>query len=155
MTIMPANLLLILDAGTSGVKCSVFDEKCALVASTRADYGTDFPRPGWSEQSPEAVWRAACEGVRALLQKVDAARVACVGLSGTMTGCIPVDEAGRALHPNIIHSDSRAVEELSEIRAVISPEDFYRLTGNRLDNHYTLPSTQRTTSTHSSPACPA
>ena len=136
---MPANLLLILDAGTSGVKCSVFDEKCALVASTRADYGTDFPRPGWSEQSPEAVWRAACEGVRALLQKVDAARVACVGLSGTMNGCIPVDEAGRALHPNIIHSDSRAVEELNEIRAVISPEDFYRLTGNRLDNHYTLP----------------
>ncbi|MBO4883799.1 MAG: hypothetical protein J5602_00675, partial [Clostridia bacterium] len=40
---------------------------------------------------------------------------------------------------NIIHSDSRAVEELGEIRAVIPPGDFYRLTGNRLDNHYTLP----------------
>ena len=136
---MPANLLLILDAGTSGVKCSVFDERCALVASTRADYGTDFPRPGWSEQSPEEIWQAACRGVRELLEKVDAGRVACVGLSGTMNGCSPVDGEGRALHPNIIHSDSRAVEELDEIRAVISPEDFYRLTGNRLDNHYTLP----------------
>ena len=136
---MKGDLLLVLDAGTSGVKCSLFDEKCALVDSTRADYGTIFPRPGWSEQSMEDIWAAACKAVRALLEKTDAGRIACVGLSGTMNGCIPVDEAGQALHPNIIHSDSRAVRELDEIRAVVSPEAFYRLTGNRLDNHYTLP----------------
>ncbi|MBR3504698.1 MAG: hypothetical protein IKO07_10735 [Clostridia bacterium] len=136
---MKENLLLVLDAGTSGVKCSLFDEKCALVDSTRADYGTDFPRPGWSEQPMEDIWAACCRAVRALLERTDAGRIACVGLSGTMNGCIPADENGRALHPNIIHSDSRAVAELDEIRAVIAPDEFYRLTGNRLDNHYTLP----------------
>ena len=136
---MSDNLILVLDAGTSGVKCSLFDERCALVDSTRADYGTDFPRPGWSEQPMEAIWAACRRAVAELLEKTDSRRIACVGLSGTMNGCIPVDEAGQALHPNIIHSDSRAVGELDEIRAVIAPEDFYRLTGNRLDNHYTLP----------------
>ena len=136
---MKQDLLLVLDAGTSGVKCSLFDEKCALVDSTRADYGTVFPRPGWSEQPMEDIWAACCRAAGELLGRTDPKRVACVGLSGTMNGCVPVDEAGQALHPNIIHSDSRAVKELEEIRAVISPEDFYRLTGNRLDNHYTLP----------------
>ena len=136
---MKQDLLLVLDAGTSGVKCSLFDEKCVLVDSTRADYGTVFPRPGWSEQPMEDIWAACCRAVGELLSRTDPKRVTCVGLSGTMNGCVPVDEAGQALHPNIIHSDSRAVKELEEIRAVISPEDFYRLTGNRLDNHYTLP----------------
>ena len=132
---MNANLLLVLDAGTSGVKCSLFDERCKLVASTRADYPTAFPRPGWSEQSMEDIWSAACRAARTLVEQTGAERVACVGLSGTMNGCVPVDAAGHALHPNIIHSDSRAVTQLEAIRAVISPDDFYRLTGNRLDNH--------------------
>ena len=136
---MPARLILTLDAGTSGVKCSLFDEKCALVKAERADYGTEFPRPGWSEQAPEPIFEAACGAIRRLLEARDPRDVAVVGLSGTMNGCIPVDADGRALHPNIIHSDSRAVSELEEIRAVIPAEAFYRLTGNRLDNHDTLP----------------
>ena len=133
------NLILVLDAGTSGVKCSVFDEKCALIASRRADYGTIFPRPGWAEQDMDEVFSACCRGVSELLNDVSADELACVGLSGTMNGCVPVDRAGRALRPNIIHSDSRTADQLGKIRALIAPEEFYRLTGNRLDNHYTLP----------------
>lgn len=136
---MSQDLILTLDAGTSGVKCSVFTAQCTLVCAVRADYPTDFPCPGWAEQSPETIFDACVRGVRALLDKVSPARIACVGLSGTMNGCIAADEEGRALFPNIIHSDSRAAGELGEIAAVIEPDEFYRLTGNRLDNHYTLP----------------
>ena len=131
--------ILTWDAGTSGVKCSLTDEKCAIVKSTRADYGTDFPRPGWSQQDPSAIFEAACRATKLLLEGVDPHHVAAVGLSGTMNGCIPIDGAGRALYPNIIHSDSRAVAEVAQIASVIGADDFYRLTGNRLDNHFTLP----------------
>ena len=136
---MGKGLLLVLDAGTSGVKCSVFDESCALIASRREDYATVYPHPGWAEQDMEEVYAAACRGIRGLLDEVGAENIACVGLSGTMNGCIPVDASGRALGHNIIHSDSRAADQLDRIRAVIPPGDFYRLTGNRIDNHYTLP----------------
>ena len=56
-----------------------------------------------------------------------------------MNGCIPVSEDGRALHPNIIHSDGRTEAQAAQIRRVVPPADFYRLTGNRPDTHYTLP----------------
>ena len=62
-----------------------------------------------------------------------------MGLSGTMNGCIAVDAEGRALHPNILHSDSRAEAQVEQICRAIPPEAFYRLTGNRADAHYTLP----------------
>ena len=136
---MEKDLLLTCDAGTTGCKCTIFDAKGEALFSVRRSYGTNYPQPNWSEQDPDLILNAVYDGVRELLQQVSAQRIACVGLSGTMNGCIPVDENGRALHPNIIHSDSRTEAQVKEICRVISPEDFYRLTGNRADTHYTLP----------------
>jgi xylulokinase len=56
-----------------------------------------------------------------------------------MNGCIPIDAAGEALYPNIIHSDIRAGAQLEQISAAVPAEEFYARTGNRLDMHYTLP----------------
>ena len=105
----------------------------------RGEYPTLFPKPSWSEQSCEVIRDAMISCIRQLLQQVSPERIACVGLSGTMNGCIPVDEHGEALHPNIIHSDSRTASQVDEITRIISPEAFYALTGNRLNTHYTLP----------------
>lgn len=136
---MEKDLILTCDAGTTGCKCTIFNARGEAVVSVRRGYGTDYPQPNWAEQNPNVILAAVYDGVRELLQQVSAQRIACVGLSGTMNGCIPVDESGRALHPNIIHSDSRTEAQVDEICRVIAPEAFYRLTGNRPDTHYTLP----------------
>ena len=85
-------------------------------------YPTAYPRPGWAEQDPDAILAAACDGIHELLMQVPPVRIACLGLSGTMNGCIPVAADGRALHPNIIHSDSRTGAEVEKIGRVIEPE---------------------------------
>ncbi len=136
---MPKDLILTCDAGTSAIKCSLFTADGRVLDAVRGEYPTLFPRPSWSEQSPQAIRDAMYQSIRRLLETVSPDRVACVGLSGTMNGCIPVDEEGHVLHNNIIHSDSRAIAEIGDIASVISPAEFYQLTGNRLDNHYTLP----------------
>ena len=133
------DLILTCDAGTTGLKCTLFDAAGRAVQSVRQDYGTDYPRPGWAEQDTGHFTQAATGCIRELLSQISPSRIACVGLSGTMNGMIAVDDSGNALTPNIIHSDARADGLLDEIRAVISPEEFYNLTGNRLDFHYTLP----------------
>ena len=133
------DLLLTCDAGTTGCKCTVFNAKGEAVCSVKREYPTNYPRPNWSEQDPEVIKNAVFDGIRELLMQVSAQRIACVGLSGTMNGCIPVDAEGKVLHPNIIHSDTRTEEQLEDIKNVISEQDFYKLTGNRIDCHYTLP----------------
>ena len=136
---MEKDLILTCDAGTTGCKVSVFDAKGTALFNVRRDYPTLYPRPNWSEQDPDQILEAVFSGIRELLQQVSPQRIACVGLSGTMNGCIPVDEEGKALHPNIIHSDSRTAAQVEEIGRVINKYHFYTLTGNRLDTHYTLP----------------
>jgi len=136
---MERELLLTCDAGTTACKCTVFAPDGQILSVARSEYPTAFPKPNWAEQSPDAVLEGMLTGIRTLLEQINPGRIACVGLSGTMNGCIPVGADGRALYPNIIHSDSRAIREIGEIAQVISPDEFYRLTGNRLDVHYTLP----------------
>lgn len=136
---MEKDLILTCDTGTTGCKCTLFNPKGEAVCSVRRDYPTQYPHPNWAEQDPDVILAAMFDGVKEVLQQVGAQRIACVGLSGTMNGCIPVDESGKVLYPNIIHSDSRTEAQVERILEVISFEDFYRLTGNRADTHYTLP----------------
>ncbi|MBR1559905.1 MAG: xylulokinase, partial [Clostridia bacterium] len=136
---MERDLILTCDMGTTGCKCTIFNRKGEALSSVRRDYPTQYPHPNWAEQDPEVVRKAVYDGIRELLQQIGGARIACVGLSGTMDGCIPVDEKGVALYPNIIHSDGRSEAQVDEILKIISFDDFYRMTGNRPDIHYTLP----------------
>ena len=133
------DLILTLDAGTTGLKSTVFTAGGQALASVVSPYEVELPRPGWAQQP--ALWfiSAALDGVRKVLSGVDSGRVAVIGLSGTMNGCIPVSGVGDALYPNIIHSDIRAEGQLDMIRAVMDESVFYARTGNRLDMHYTLP----------------
>ena len=136
---MSSRYIITCDAGTTGCKCSVFDLNCHAVCAVKRSYATDYPKPNWAEQDPSVILRAILDGIRELLTQDYPSDIACIGLSGPMTGCIAVDAGGRALYPNIIHSDSRAWREAKQMGQVIDPLDFYRLTGNRLDHHYTLP----------------
>lgn len=131
--------ILTLDAGTTGLKCTLFTRQGEALRVAIAPYDVELPAPGWAQQP--ALWfiGAAIEGVEQVLSGEDANRVAVIGLSGTMNGCIPIDGNGEALYPNIIHSDTRSEPQLAAIRAVISDWDYYARTGNRLDMHYTLP----------------
>ncbi|HIS04174.1 MAG TPA: hypothetical protein IAA75_09805 [Candidatus Pullichristensenella avicola] len=133
------DLILTCDAGTTGLKCSLFNARGEAVRTVRRAYSTEYPHHNWAQQDPDVIVENVYSGIRELLEQVSARRVACVGLSGHMNGCIPVDGEGRALAPNIIHADSRSEKQVEEIARIIDPADFYRLTGNRLDVHYTLP----------------
>lgn len=136
---MARELILTCDAGTTGCKCSIFNREGVALCAVKRAYTTEYPKPNWAEQDPAIILRAIIDAVKELLTQVNPADIACVGLSGTMNGCIAVDEGGAALYPNIIHSDSRAWREAEEIERVIDQASFYQLTGNRLSDHFTLP----------------
>lgn len=136
---MSSQLILTLDAGTTGCKCTVFDKTGAALCSSKKEYKTSYPRPNWAEQDMDVILKAIYEGIRELLAQVKAEHIACIGLSGTMNGCIAVGKDGQVLYPNIIHSDSRSYKEAESIADVIPRDEFYRMTGNRLDHHFTLP----------------
>ncbi|HLJ55250.1 MAG TPA: FGGY family carbohydrate kinase, partial [Chthonomonadaceae bacterium] len=109
-------------------------------ASAFAAYATTYPRPGWAEQDPEAWWQSVCRSTRQILAENPeaAARLAAIGFSAMMNGCLLVDGAGRPLRPAIIHADVRSAAQSERIAAVVGEERAYRITGNRVAPYFTL-----------------
>lgn len=129
--------VLTLDAGTSSVKCSLVDDGGALLYARTEEYPVFYPKPGYAEQRPDDILSAVTRAVKAL---PDTSDIACIGLTGTMNGCIPLDSEGRALYSCIIHLDTRATGQAERLEAEIGGKyELYRRTGNRPDVHYGLP----------------
>ena len=131
--------ILTLDAGTTGVKCAAFSPKGEAACSAVEAYPTYYPFSGWAQQKPGEQLDAALRAIRIVLEKVPAEQVCALVFSGTMNGCIPIDEKGEALHENIIHSDLRAEPQTEQLRKAIPLRDYYAVTGNRIDVHSGLP----------------
>lgn len=135
------SLILTYDIGTTGNKCSIFDERGRKIWSVVVGYETFYPNAGWSEQRPLDFWDSTIQGTKELIREygMDPNDIEVIGLSGHMNGCIPVDKKGDPLFNNIIHSDSRSGDESRIILERFSNEYIYGITGNRMDPHYTFP----------------
>jgi xylulokinase len=124
-----------LDVGTSSVKGLAIDEDGAVVGVAERGYPLSMPRPGWSEQDPEDWWRGAVE----VLEELDAASAAGIGLSGQMHGLVALDRSDRPLRPAILWNDGRTQAQCDEIEERIGFERLVELTGNRALAGFTAP----------------
>ncbi|MCR4622983.1 MAG: hypothetical protein K5663_12970 [Clostridiales bacterium] len=131
--------ILTVDAGTSSVKCSLFDEEGKLLGARSEKYPTYHPQSGFAEQKGDDILFAVETAVRGLVSDLGGEGIDCIGLTGTMNGCIPLSADGEALYPNMIHLDTRAVKQVEALKARAGFREYYIKSGNRPDVHYGLP----------------
>lgn len=122
------SLLLTFDVGTTAVKSVLWDATIRPVAIHREEYAlrTSGPRV---EVAAERYRELVARGCRAVLDGVDATRVAAISLTTQGETLIPVDGGGRPLGPAIVWLDHRATEQAASLRERFDEEAFYRRTG--------------------------
>ena len=106
-----------IDLGTSSVKTVLFDRDQKLLAQASEPLTVQRPRPGWSEQDPEAWWRAVVATIDAVAARQPLAGLRGIGLSGQMHGAVCLDHDDRVLRPAILWNDGRAQAECAELEA--------------------------------------
>ncbi len=114
--------LLTIDLGSSATKAALWSEH-GLIALGRAPVGIDHPKPGWSEQDPEAWWTSVVEAC-AQLPDADRMSVEAVGFSTQRDTFVPVTAAGEPVGAALVWSDRRATTEAGELG-----DDFQVVTG--------------------------
>jgi xylulokinase len=124
-----------IDVGTSSVKAVAIDELGTVVASAERRYPVSMPEPGWSEQDPDDWW-AAAEGV---LDELDGASAAGIGLSGQMHGLVALDSQRRPLRPAILWNDGRSQPQATRIEQELGIDRLVSLSGNRALAGFTAP----------------
>jgi len=112
-------LVIGLDIGSSSTKGILVDRAGRLLASGSRNHETTRLHPGWQEQDALVLWWEECISLIRVLQakaKTKPAEIRRIGVTGFVPGlCLP-DARGNPIRPGILHTDTRADEELARIR---------------------------------------
>ena len=118
-----------LDVGTSGVKALLVTGDGRIAASATEDYPLLTPKPGWTEQEPEAWWQASCNVLKILAEKVTGP-IEAIGLTGQMHGAVFLDGDGQVIRRALLWNDQRTADECIEIESRIGSRRLRDITGN-------------------------
>ena len=129
-------MFLGIDIGTSGVKAVVLDDSGAVAGQGTAALTVQRPHPLWSEQDPDAWWKATTAAVQAIDPAVRRA-VRGIGLAGQMHGATLLGADDRPLRPAILWNDGRSAAECRALEAAVP--DLHAITGNLAMPGFTAP----------------
>jgi xylulokinase len=122
-------IVLGLDIGTTGVKAVAFGEAGEAVASAQVQYPLVTPRTGCYELDPGRMEGAIWEVVGRVAAAVGPGRIQALACSALGEAVLPVDGEGRPLYNTVLALDHRATRQVEALRRRISPEEFFRVTG--------------------------
>ena len=124
-----------LDIGTTGCKCTVFDEQGNYLGKAYRDY--PVRRAVGSHEIDISV---LMEGVCAVLREMTAVYPDIGGLGVTSFGetFVLTDEEGNPLHPAMLYTDPRGSEECQELTERLGAKEISRITGLRPHEMYSI-----------------
>ena len=128
MCTIPVKFVIGLDIGTTSVKAVVFHLNGTVKAEAERMNTTYYPQPGWAEQDPEELERAAALALNAVMVKAGVLKedITAIGLSCAMHSLICVAEDGTPLSRALIWSDGRSSGQAEKLSQSESAELFAR-----------------------------
>jgi xylulokinase len=120
-----------LDVGTTGVKAAIISANGKINGLSYREYQVHYPKPGWVEQSVEAVWKAICTVVQEAIavSQVPVRQITALAISNQRATFVPVDKNDQPLTPYILWQDQRGVKQCDWIKERISAADYYAISG--------------------------
>lgn len=134
-------VVLAIDAGTTGVRSMFFDKSGNVLARAYSEFESQHPHPSWVEQKAESWWKKTCETIQLCLKegKISPEHVAAISVTNQRETVVPVDENGVPLRNAIVWQDRRTVKQCDWIKEKIPPVQVYAISGLTIDPYFTAP----------------
>ena len=139
---MKDRYILAVDQGTSATKTIIFDSLGQIAARASAPLASSFPRPGFVEQDPEAIFRSVLESVGACLDSFrgrvsdDFSAIVACGISNQRETFILWDRKGIPLAPAVVWQCKRSVDICERLRSSGMGEEISERTGLLIDPYF-------------------
>ncbi len=134
-----ARHILVIDQGTTSTRSMVFDAATKTVAMSQQEFGQIYPRPGWVEHDPEAIWASALATAQQALAQAGLAAtdIAALGIANQRETAVVWDRrTGRPIYNAIVWQDRRTAAECERFEREGHAERVAARTGLRLDPYF-------------------
>jgi glycerol kinase len=131
--------VLVIDQGTTSTRAIVFNSAAAPIASAQEVFPQVFPRPGWVEHDPEALWKTTLSTAREALRRAEceASGLAAVGIANQRETALIWERAnGRPISNAIVWQDRRTAETCAALIAEGCEPQVTAVTGLLLDPYF-------------------
>jgi len=136
--------LVAIDAGTTGERTIIFDEKGRVVAWKYLEHPSYFPKPTWVEQEAEQWWDRICKTSKAVLKEaadkgITNDMIVGVSVTNQRETIVPVDKDVEPLRRAIIWQDRRTVPQCNWIKENLQEDMVYNVAGLTVDPYFSAP----------------
>lgn len=111
--------VLAIDQGTTSSRALVVDGAGRIAGLGQVPFAQHFPRPGWVEHEPEAIWESTLEAIRRALKaaSVLSREIAAIGITNQRETVVAWERAtGAPLGNAIVWQDRRSAGICEELR---------------------------------------
>lgn len=107
--------VLSLDQGTTSSRAVLFDERCRLLRSAKEEFRQIFPRPGWVEHDPTAIWLTQIRTAKQAAFK-HGNKIAGIGVTNQRETTVVWDgRTGKPIHNAIVWQDRRTAPIIDDL----------------------------------------
>lgn len=131
--------LLAIDQGTSSSRSIVFNDRAAVVSASQQEFPQHYPKPGWVEHDPEAIWSSVVDVTKKALDGAGdaAASIIALGITNQRETTLVWDrDTGKCIHNAIVWQDRRTASHCAALRKDGAEEALIAKTGLRLDPYF-------------------
>ncbi|WP_411893442.1 glycerol kinase GlpK [Winogradskyella sp. A2] len=135
---MSKKVILALDQGTTSSRTIAYNSEGKPIASAQQDFEQIFPKNGWVEHNPEAIWQSQFKTIKSVLSKdISAKTVAGIGITNQReTTIVWHRETGEPIYNAIVWQDRRTATFCDELKTDGYEELIQEKTGLIIDAYF-------------------
>ncbi len=131
--------ILAIDQGTTSSRAMIFAPDQSVIVRAQQEFPQIFPRSGWVEHDPEAIWSSTEATIRRAIADagLGPADIAAIGITNQRETTVLWDrDSGRPLANAIVWQDRRTADRCAALRADGHEEMIRARTGLLLDPYF-------------------
>lgn len=131
--------ILALDQGTTGTTVCVLNSKAEMLAAVNSEHPQIYPKPGWVEHDPEAIWRSVIEGIEKALNKagVQGSQISGIGITNQRETVVLWDKnTGKAVYNAIVWQCRRTTDFCNTLKKSSKAKAIKKKTGLVVDPYF-------------------
>lgn len=131
--------ILALDQGTTSSRAILFDETGAAAATAQAEYAQIYPREGWVEHDPLAIYSSVAAVASEAIARLGLNRgdIAAIGITNQRETTVVWDKnTGAPVCNAIVWQCRRTAARCDELKAAGAADTVYRKTGLHIDPYF-------------------